>query len=101
MSHFTQLTEVKNHFFKINRGLTLGLILMIVLFSIIFWYTGIFSLESSSVWIGLALMLLAIVFYQLPFLSYLLTKRYFKQQENISSELLNSNWSQFKNWLES
>ena len=96
MTESVRPAEIKDYFLKINRRMTTGLILLLIIVSLIFWATKSVTLENSSLWIGAALMLLAIVFYQLPFISYLLTRAHFRQQQQTDSALLNSGWSQFK-----
>ena len=96
MAESVRPAEIKDYFLKINRWMTSALMLLLIIVSLIFWVTKSVTLENSSLWIGAALMLLAVVFYQLPFISYLLTRAYFKQQEQTDSALLNCGWRQFK-----
>ena len=100
MTKLIRPAEIKDYFLKINRLMTLSLILLLLAASLVFWLTKAVTLENSSFWIGSAFMLLAIVFYQLPYLSYLLTRAHFNQHGETDSELLNSGWNQFKNSLD-
>ncbi len=93
--------DVKQYFFKTNRIMTTGLVIILIVVSAIFWYTKAVTLESSSLWIGAALMLLAIIFYQLPFVSFLLTRRHFEEADRNGIEILDAGWKTFRKWLES
>ena len=100
MAEAVRPAEIKDYFLKINRWMTSALMLLLIIVSLIFWATKSVTLENSSLWIGAALMLLAVVFYQLPFISYLLTRAHFKQQEQTDSALLNCGWRRFKAGLD-
>ena len=91
--------QIKEYFFNINRTLSVGLVLMLVIVSAVFWLMGI-SMQNISTWVGIVLMLLAVVFYQIPRISYQLTKKHFLNQGEFSDEVLNSGWAKFKKWLE-
>ena len=93
--------DVKQYFFKLNRGLTGGLILVLIIASLIFWYTKTLTLQSSSSLIGAAFILLAVLFYQIPYISFLLTRRHFSEHEKTGIEILDSDWKTFKQWVES
>ena len=93
--------DVKQYFYKLNRNLTGGLVLILVIASLFFWYTKILTLQDSSMLIGAAFMLLAVLSYQLPYISFLLTRRHFASQDKSGIEILDSDWKTFKNWLES
>ena len=94
-------TDVKQYFLKTNRALTISLVSILIMVSALFWYTKAVTLENSSFWIGAALMLLAVLFYQLPYVSYLLTRRHFGGTDHSGIEILNSDWKSFRQWLES
>lgn len=91
--------DVKQYFLKLNRSLTGGLIVVLIIASLVFWYTDTFSLHSSSTLIGLVFMILAVIFYQLPYFSYLLTRRRFSSKDRQGIEILDSGWKVFKQWL--
>jgi drug/metabolite transporter (DMT)-like permease len=93
--------DVRQYFLKINRTLTTSLVTILIAVSAVFWYTKTVTLENSSFWIGAAFMLLAVVFYQLPYVSYLLTRRYFDNADRCGIEILDSGWKAFKQWLDS
>ena len=63
MTKRAQEDEIKRNFYQINRLLTLGLVGLIILISVFFWYTGYAAVEDTSLWIGLALMVMAVIFY--------------------------------------
>lgn len=92
--------DVKQYFLSLNRNMTIGLIFILIIVSMIFWYTGLLSLENSSVVIGAGFMLLAVLFYQLPYISYRLTQRKFANQDRQGIEILDSGWSVFKKWVD-
>lgn len=91
--------QIKEYFFHINRTLTIGLVLILVFVSAMFWLLGV-SMQNISTWVGITLMLLAVVFYQIPRFSYQLTKKHFHNQGEFSDDVLNSGWEKFKKWLE-
>ena len=92
--------DVKQYFFKLNRTLTGGLITILIIAALIFWYTKTLLLETSSSYIGAGFMLLAVLFYQLPYISFLLTRRHFANQDRAGIEILDSGWKTFKQWLD-
>ncbi len=92
---------VKQYFLKTNRTVTTSLVAILIVVSAIFWYTKAVTLENSSSWIGAAFMLLAVLFYQLPRVSYLLTRRHFDSADRNGLEILDAGWKAFRHWLES
>ena len=92
--------KVREYFLRMNKTLTMSLIIALVIASALFWYTGLATIQDSSFWIGLAFMLLAVLFSQIPHISFLLTQHHFSGQKN-QVEVLNLSWKGFKNWLES
>ena len=93
--------DIKQYFLKTNRILTISLVAILIVASALFWYTKAVTLENSSFWIGAAFMLLAVLFYQLPYVSYVLTRRHFESADRTGLEILDSSWKTFKQWLES
>lgn len=93
--------DVKQYFLKTNRILTTSLVAILLLVSAVFWYTKSVTLENSSFWIGAAFMLLAVLFYQLPYVSFLLTRHHFDYADRSGIEILDSGWKAFRQWLES
>lgn len=91
--------DVKQYFIQINRLLTGILLLILVIASLIIWYTDALPLRDSSVQIGASFMLLAVVFYQLPYVSFLITRRHFASEDRQGIEILDSGWGAFKQWL--
>lgn len=96
----TTSIDVKNYFLQINRRLTLGLIALLVIVSMIFWYTGQLSLQNSSSLIGAGFMLLAVIFYQMPYVSFLITRRKFANHNRQGIEILDAGWKVFRKWLD-
>ena len=92
-------TDVKQYFLKINRTLTISLVAILIGASALFWVTKAVTLEDSSFGIGAVFMLLAVLFYQLPYLSFLLTRHHFKSADQNGVEILDSGWKAFKQWL--
>ena len=98
----TKLTEIKDYFLSMNRTLTLALVAVLVCVSAGIWYTQIITIQNSSSLIGLSFMIIAVLFYQLPYISYLITRRHFRDiQNHQGAEILTSDWKAFKNWIQS
>ena len=93
--------DVKKYFMKINRLLTSSLVSILIIISVVFWYTETVTVENSSFWIGAAFMLLALIFYQLPYVSFLVTRHHYAGQDWSGIEILGSGWRTFRQWLES
>ena len=100
MENRLEVDQIKEDFYRINRFLTLGLLGVIILASILFWRTGIASIEKYSIWIGLIFMGLAILFYKLPHISYLILRRRSTALNSAECANLCSGWNSFKTWLE-
>ena len=91
--------QMKQNFYQLNRRLTLLLVLTIVIGAVLLWYFEIESIGPYSTEIGLFLMGLAIIFYKIPHISYLLIRgRYQGHVE--TAELVNSGWKSFRHWLD-
>ena len=102
MNSTTNLAEIKNYFLNLNKMLTLALVAALVCASTIIWYTKVITIQNSSSLIGASFMVLAVIFYQLPYISYLLTRRRFKTDKSKQGiEILTSDWKTFKNWIQS
>lgn len=91
--------HVKQYFLKINRALTIGLISLLIIVSSIIWYSEFLPISESSTTIGVAFMLLAVLFYQLPYISYVFTRRHFAGKDKNGIEILDAGWKTFKQWL--
>lgn len=91
---------VKQYFLNINRSLTIGLIFILIVASVSFWYTDTLRLQNSSTIIGAAFMLIAVIFYQLPYISFLLTRKHFADENREGIEILDSGWKTFRQWLD-
>jgi|GEM_PF-1532378 len=92
--------DVKQYFLQLNRALTGGLIAILIIVALVFWYTEALTLQNSSSLIGAGFMLLAVVFYQLPYISFVLTRRHFAGDDRKGIEILDSEWKTFKKWLD-
>jgi len=90
---------IKNYFVSTNRNLTLGLVLIIIFVMTVLWFFEV-DLEGQSAMLGLVLMILAIVFYQIPRLAYRLTRKQFKTLTGPNKQILEQDWSAFKVWLD-
>ena len=102
MSSMPNLNEIKTYYLSLNRTLTLALVAMLVCVSAFIWYTDAISIQSSSSVIGLSFMFMAVVFYKLPHISYLLIRRRYKNVQNLQGvEILASDWKTFKSWVQS
>ncbi|MEM8843795.1 MAG: hypothetical protein AAGB35_02020 [Pseudomonadota bacterium] len=99
MSDTVSNNQIKEYFLNVNRMLTIGLVFLLVVISALFWLLGI-SMQDISIWVGMAFMLLAVVFYRIPRLSYSLTKKHFLNHKALDDNILNSDWGRFKKWLE-
>ncbi len=95
------LAEIKDYFLNLNKALTLGLTIILISLSVLIWYTGTVTLQQSSMWIGLAFMLLALLFYKLPHISFLITRRHFSAHTDAEVGVLANGWGPFKSWIES
>ncbi len=93
-------TDVKNYFLATNRSITVSLVVILIVVSAYFWYTQTVTLENASFWIGAAFMLLAVLFYQIPYVSFLITRRHFSSADRHGIEILDSGWKAFRQWLE-
>lgn len=71
---------------------------MLALISAVFWYLGYASTDVYSIRIGLILMGLAVVFYKLPYVSYVYTSRRFKDHPQ-AQELFAGGWKSFSRWV--
>ena len=91
--------EIKHCFYQMNRVLTWTLVVLIALVSATFWYLGYASTDKYSIRIGLVLMGLAVIFYKLPYLSYLFAKRRYKDSQ-AARGILDQGWQSFNSWLE-
>ncbi len=92
-------TTIKDYFVSTNRHLTLGLVLMIILIMTVLWFFEV-NLEGRSAVLGLVLMILAVVFYQIPRLAYRLTRNQFKTLTGPNKQIIEQDWPAFKTWLD-
>jgi len=90
---------IKEYFVTANRNLTLSLVLIIIVTMAVVWFLGI-DLGERSASFGLILMILAVVFYQIPRLAYRLTQKQFRSLTGPNKQIIEQNWSAFKVWLD-
>jgi membrane protein YdbS with pleckstrin-like domain len=100
MTNISHNDQIKAQFLKTNRNLTFALLLLVIAASAIFWLYGVDVQGASSVVTGLVLLVLAVVFYKLPHISYLIMK--YRQQNSAiqTKSILDDGWTAFKRWLE-
>ena len=91
---------IKNTFLAINRTLTAGLIMLIILVLAVLWFFNV-DLEAQSTLLGAVLMIFAVIFYQLPRLAYHLTQRQYKQLTGVNEQIVKQDWASFRRWLDS
>lgn len=91
--------EIKHCFYQMNRVLTWTLVVLVALVSATFWYLGYAATDKYSTRIGLVLMGLAVIFYKLPYISYLFTKRRYKHSQ-AAPGILDQGWKSFNSWLD-
>jgi hypothetical protein len=90
---------IKEYFVTANRNLTLSLVLIIIVTMAVVWFLGV-DLGERSASFGLILMILAVVFYQIPRLAYRLTQKQFRSLTGPNKQIIEQNWSAFKVWLD-
>lgn len=100
MTNISQNEKIKIQFLATNQYLTLGLLLLVIVCSAIFWWMGVDVQGKSSVFTGLVLLVLAVVFYKLPYLSYILMKYRYQGDDIPTKSILDDGWPAFKRWVE-
>ncbi len=90
---------IKTTFLKINRALTAGLVVLIIISLTVLWLLDV-DLEAQSTLLGSVLMVLAVVFYQIPRLAYRLTQQQFNQSTGVNEQILKQDWPAFRRWLD-
>jgi membrane protein YdbS with pleckstrin-like domain len=91
--------KIAEYFYQVNRTLTILLVSILAVAGLVLWLTGV-SLQNISTWVGVVLMVFAVLFYRLPGFSYQLTRKHFSNQQGASTEILDSGWDYFRKWLE-
>ena len=99
MSNQISAKKIGEYFYHVNRTLTILLVSILAVAGLALWLTGV-SLQNISTWVGVVLMVFAVLFYRLPRFSYQLTRKHFSKQQDTSSEILDSGWDYFRKWLE-
>ena len=88
--------QIKNQFNRLNRGINLSIVVLILLVSLLLWKLGYTSGGEQSLWIGIALMSLALLFGKIPHICFMLMRR---QAGTEGDELLKMSWPAFKDWM--
>ncbi len=91
------LQVIRQYFFRMNRILTWSLVILVALVSATLWVLDFASTDVHSTKIGIVLMGLAVVFYKLPHISFIYTKRRFKAHPE-AEEIFTGNWRTFRKW---
>ena len=100
MSNTTQKEALKTQFMAANRNLTLGILAALIICSAGLWAAGVVVQGINSVMTGLVLIALAVVFYKLPHISYLLVRKNHQETMRSIDPKLAEDWLAFKKWLE-
>lgn len=90
---------IKTTFLNINRALTAGLIALIIISLTVLWLLDV-DLEAQSTLLGSVLMVLAVIFYQIPRIAYRMTQRQYRQLSGINEQILKQDWPAFRRWLD-
>lgn len=88
--------QIKEQFNRLNRRVSLSIAMLTLLISLLLWKLGYTSGGEQSLWIGIALMSLAVVFGKIPHICFILMR---KQADVQGHDLLKMNWSAFKDWM--
>lgn len=88
--------QIKEQFNRLNRRISLGIVMLTLLVSLLFWKLGYTSGGEQSLWIGIALMSLALIFGKIPHMCFLLMRMQAGVQGH---DLLQMSWSAFKDWM--
>ena len=78
-----------------NRSLTFFLALLVCATGCVLWLAGVPLEQEYKKGVGLAVMLLAFVFYKIPYLSYRLTRSRFSSDRE-TLRLMGDDWRQYK-----
>ena len=71
---------------------------MVAAVSAALWALGYAGTDAYSIRIGLSLMGLAVIFYKLPYVSYVYTRRRFKHHPK-AQKVFSGGWKSFSNWV--
>jgi membrane protein YdbS with pleckstrin-like domain len=99
MSNQISGKKIAEYFYQVNRALTILLVSILAVAGLVLWLTGV-SLQNISTWVGVVLMVFAVLFYRLPRFSFQLTRKHFSNRQGASTEILDSGWDYFRKWLE-
>lgn|GEM_PF-871927 len=88
--------QIKDQFNRLNRRINLSIVTVTLLVSLLLWKLGYTSGGEQSFWIGIALMLLALIFGKIPHICFMLMRMQAGEQRH---DLLQMNWSAFKDWM--
>jgi len=90
-----QLRTIRRRHDFYNRLLTTGLALLVCAVGYGLWSAGVPLEDRYKTLTGIAIMLLALVFYKIPYFSYRLNRRWFAHDDD-SLQLMGGNWRQYK-----
>lgn len=90
------LKRLKHEHDFYNRWLTVALGALVCLAGFILWQAGVPLLDQYKSVVGLVLMFLAFVFYNIPYLAYRLMRNRYRNDAEIS-KLMGRRWHLYKN----
>lgn len=91
----TRLQAIHERHIRLTRQLTLGLSAFVCSTGLALWAFGVPLLHEYKPLTGLLLMLLAVVFYKVPYVAYRLNRRYFSDREG-HLVLMGETWDEYK-----
>ncbi len=89
-----RLCTIRLNHNRFNRLLTLAFSAFVCTIGFLFWLNEIPLYERYKTLTGTILMVGAAIFYKIPYFSYLLNRRYFKNS-NEDLRLMGNNWRQY------
>lgn len=94
MDTLSLIKEIKNYHDYYNRWITFGSGLAVSFVFLGLWWGRVELLDQYRSFAGLVLILLAVIFYKLPYLSYLLNKkRYRNHPEGLA--IIGKSWKEY------
>ncbi len=95
MDSIKLLQRLKREHDYYNRFFTLSLAAVICLIGLAFWWAEIPLLDEYKVIVGLIMIFLAFVFYNIPYLVYRLLRRRYRNDEAVK-QLMGKRWYFYK-----
>lgn len=89
------LAQIKRSHDRYNRLLTVALAAAVCLTGVLLWRGGVPLLDEHKPGVGLAIMLLAFVFYKIPYAAYRLNRRRYGGDE-AGLRLMGAGWRQYR-----